>query len=286
MGEKTEISWAHSTFNPWVGCTKVGPGCEHCYAEREMATRMHVVEWGVGAPRKRTSYSNWQKPLKWNREAAETGRPWYVFCASLADVFDHEVPDDWRRDLWALIERTPHLTWMLLTKRIGNARALLPPQWVMHGCALPANVWLGATVVNQDEADRDIPKLLQFSASVRWLSIEPQLGPVDLACFIPSTPDVPWHGIEGWNRGPFVNWVITGGESGPKSIARPYVLGWAEDLVRQCRAAGVAVHVKQLGSNPTNREGAPHPQHHPKGGEPAEWPVELRVREFPRQPTN
>jgi protein gp37 len=148
MAETTEISWAHSTFNPWIGCTKVSPGCDNCYAATLMDDRYGRVKWGAGearsARRRGTSRS------RWNRKAAASGKPWRVFCASLADVFDNEVPDEWRTDLWALIAATPHLTWMLLTKRIGNVTY-----------PMPHNVWLGITVVNQEEADRDIPKLLK-----------------------------------------------------------------------------------------------------------------------------
>lgn len=255
MAERTEISWADATFNPWIGCTKVSPGCDNCYAEA-LDRRWGGTHWGVGALRRRTSPENWAKPLAWDRKAKRLGRPLRVFCASLADIFDNEVPQQWRTDLWQLIEATPNLRWLLLTKRIGNAPAMLP----MY--VLP-NVWLGITVVDQAEADRDIPKLAAMNAPVRWLSIEPQLAPIDLSR---------WLGFG-------IHWVITGGESGPR--ARPFVLGWAKEIVRQCRAANVAVHVKQLGANPRNREGLPHPQDDRDGRDPSEWPLELRVREFP-----
>src|SRR5881394_1441244 len=120
MAEITGISWADSTFNPWIGCTKVGPGCDHCYAQ-VLDSRYRwggATHWGVGKPRMRTSVSNWKKPLAWNAKAAKSGKPWRVFCASLTDVFDNEVPEEWRADLWRLIGATPALTWLLLTKRI------------------------------------------------------------------------------------------------------------------------------------------------------------------------
>jgi protein gp37 len=264
VAEHTEISWAHSTFNPWIGCTKVGPGCDHCYAERDMATRRKVVTWGPGEARKVTSEAYWKEPHKWNRKAAASGEPWRVFCASLADVFDKDAPPEVQARLWRLIEDTPHLKWMLLSKRIGRWIECVPVHW-RH--SFPANVWMGATVVNQEEHDRDVPKLLTVPCDVLWLSIEPQLGEIVLR------PD--W--LYGGRR---IGWVITGGESGPH--ARPYVLGWAKALVRQCEAAGVPIHVKQMGANPTNREGQPHPQKHFKGGDPSEWPEVLRRREFPR----
>lgn len=269
MAENSKIEWTDHTFNPWVGCTKVGPGCDHCYAE-SWAKR-------TGAPglwngeRRRTSAANWRAPLKWNREAEAEGVRRRVFCASLADVFDNEVPQEWRDDLWELIRRTPNLDWLLLTKRIGNALKLVDAGVFR---ALP-NVWLGATVVNQEEADRDILKLLAVPARVRFLSMEPLLAPVDLTRIGPKR-------INALGRGSWLHWVIAGGESGPK--ARDFDVQWGEDIVEQCRSAEVPVFVKQLGSNPVCEH-----QHMPipmvlkdkKGGDMAEWPEDLRVREFP-----
>jgi protein gp37 len=227
-----------------------------------------------------------------------------VFCASLADVFDNEVPWEWRMDLFDLIRTTPNLDWLLLTKRIGNMPGMVEQAvrdanvyqrgaelfaWLRAWCgrAPPANVWLGATVVNQEEADRDIPKLLATPAAVRFLSMEPLLGPVALDC-LRGAPDWPRDVLRGTSTSKdgqpvpgtgAVDWVIVGGESGPK--ARPMVLGWAKEIVRQCQAAGVPVMVKQLGAKPTNREGVPHPITDRKGGNMADWPEVLRVREFP-----
>jgi protein gp37 len=267
VSETTKISWATSTFNPWIGCTKVSPGCEHCYAE-SLDKRWGHARWGVGMQRSRTSPAYWRQPLKWNEKARESGKPWRVFCASLADVFDNEVPEDWRVDLFDLIEATPYLTWMVLTKRIGNASAY----------RFPKNLWLGATVVNQEEASRDVPRLLEIPATKHWISYEPALGPVDWC----EALGIWWNQTEKrWiqERGPRVDWIIVGGESGGQ--ARPFVLGWAKDTARQCKIAGVAVHVKQLGSNPTNREGEPHHQRDRAGRDPSEWPEILRVQEWP-----
>jgi protein gp37 len=182
MADNTSIEWCDHTFNPWEGCQKVSPGCDHCYAEtRNARFNGTAVNWGPGAPRRRTSEANWKKPLKWNREAqaffAAHGRRQRVFCASLADVFDNAVDPQWRRDLFNLILQTPHLDWLLLTKRIGNVSGVIRDQ-LLH--PLPPNVWMGITVVNQEEADRDIPKLLAIDASVRFLSMEPLLGHIDL----------------------------------------------------------------------------------------------------------
>lgn len=124
MAEQTGIEWTDSTFNPWIGCTKVGPGCDHCYAEARMDTRLHVVGWGAGQPRKRTTAKYWQGPKAWNAAHAEFhathGRRQRVFCSSLADVFDNEVPIEWLVDLLELIRSTPKLDWLQLTKRVGN----------------------------------------------------------------------------------------------------------------------------------------------------------------------
>ena len=234
MAESTGIEWCDSTFNPWIGCTKVSPACDHCYAAVSTPARALGIEWGAGQPRQRTSPANWKLPLRWNgkpfwectecrhrgedlrgggierrpvlcpacgRNALKLARR-RVFCASLADVFDNEVDPDWRRDLFELILRTPNLDWLLLTKRIGNVLGMLEQlkgmaryheEWAQVsrwlGGEPPANVWLGATICNQAEADRDIPKLLQVPAAVRFLSMEPLLGTVDLRLVNLATED-------------------------------------------------------------------------------------------------
>lgn len=188
MSDTTVIEWTATrlpdgtvlpgyTFNPWTGCTKISPACDNCYAE-SWAKRSGLVKWGAHEARRRTSAANWEKPLKWNRQAGEAGIRRKVFCASLADVFDNHrsIQPAWRDDLWALIRATPHLDWLLLTKRPGNISRMLPPDW---GDGYP-NVWLGCTIANQEEADRDIPKLLAIPAAIRFISAEPLLGPVDL----------------------------------------------------------------------------------------------------------
>lgn len=255
MGADTAIEWAHHTFNPWTGCTKVSPGCDHCYAE-SWAKRSGMVEWG-DHPRRRTSAANWRQPLKWNAAALTAGTRARVFCASLADVFDNQAPDEWRADLARLIEATPALDWLLLTKRIGNAEKMLR---AMFPGGVPSNVWLGATVVNQEEAHRDVPKLLfvknKLRITVTFLSMEPLLGPVDLKSITLRS-----HGprdelsstLGDWIsplRGAFIDsptldWIIVGGESGPK--ARPMHPDWARSLRDQCAAAGVPFLFKQWG---------------------------------------
>jgi protein gp37 len=255
MSETTKIEWCDSTFNPWIGCTKVSPACDDCYAARSTPARTLGVIWGAGEPRRRTSFGNWKQPEAWQRQAAEFrakhGRRRRVFCASLADVFDNEVPDQWRADLFALIASTPDLDWLLVTKRIGNVARMLG-DW--QTAPLLPNIWLGITVVNQEEADRDVPKLLRVPAAVRFLSVEPMLGPVDLT----NIPVGGGHGHHEFDpiitgnvlrradrEAPHVHWVICGGESGPK--ARPMHSEWACSLRDQCEAAGVPFLFKQWG---------------------------------------
>jgi len=266
MSENSKIEWTDHTFNPWEGCQKVGPGCDHCYAETRNARFAGgtAINSGPGAPRRRTSPANWRKPLQWDKAHAEFfavhGRRQRVFCASLADVFDNAVDPAWRADLFDLIEKTPNIDWLLLTKRIGNVLPMLSETAArrfdlecLHDPRLPDNVWLGATIVNQVEADRDIPKLLAVPARVRFLSMEPLLGSVDLAAIdVDGDHEVLPLGA-GWmdrlepgqKEDPRIDWVIVGGESGHG--ARPMHPDWARDLRDQCAAAGVPFLFKQWG---------------------------------------
>lgn len=277
MSEQTKIEWCDSTFNPWVGCTRISPACDHCYAAVSTPARTLGVEWGPHAERRRTSAANWKQPLRWEREHeafhAQHGRRRRVFCASLADVFDNAVPQSWRSDLFDLIDATPYLDWLLLTKRVGNVSEMLHeigPRTIQHGAAfevrtgLPPNVWLGATIANQEEADRDIPKLLAVPARVRFLSVEPMLGPISLR-WLPAWPDnAPTtaqsptgrtNHLDGLRR---LDWIICGGESGPH--ARPMHPDWPRSLRDQCAAAGVPFLFKQWGEWMQVAESAVHPE--------------------------
>ena len=262
MAEHTKIEWADSTWNPWEGCTKISDACDNCYAA-DRAKRFGTVEWG-NHPRRRLSDANWRKPRKWNREAEKSGKPHFVFCASLADVFDNQVPTEWRRELWELIDATPHLTWLLLTKRPQNIARMLPNPGQHYPRGGPAwgdgwpNVWLGTTVEHQEAADRNIPALLAVPAARRFLSCEPLLGPVDLSniCtghyFLNVLNGNKWHDGPGINKfergdgsGGGIDWVIAGGESGPN--ARPSHPDWFRSLRDQCAAAGTPFLFKQWG---------------------------------------
>jgi len=237
MAENSLIEWTDHTFNPWIGCTKVGPGCEHCYAEALMDKRHHRVEWG--GDRSRTGMATWAMPLRWERAATafwlKHRRQQRVFCSSLADVFDNHrsIQPEWRADLAKLILRTPSLDWLLLTKRIGNALDFLIQ---MFPDGVPMNVRVGATVVNQDEWARDCRKIAQVSVACEqkpFLSIEPILGGFDFAAADPT-----------WQR--YVGWAIVGGESGRNArCPDPWAI---RDVRDQCaRGPGVPFLFKQWG---------------------------------------
>lgn len=265
MGYGTKIEWAHHTFNPWIGCTKISPACDHCYAAEWDRRHYGGRHWGAGVERHRTSASTWQQPRRWARKARETGERPRVFCCSLADVFDNEVPAEWRHDLWRLILDTPELDWLLLTKRIGNVYAMVQNAMWANGFhpdmnhSLPSNVWLGITVVTQAEANRDVPKLLEAPAAVRFLSCEPLLESIDLTSIdlldkwrSAHDSDILCHlnALTGVVAGPDdvipkVDWVIAGGESG--THARPMHPAWARGLRDQCVAAGAPFFFKQWG---------------------------------------
>ena len=310
MAEESGIAWTRSTFNPWIGCTKVGPGCDHCYAENQDSRKRWggVAHWGPGVARMRTGAGNWAGPVKWNKQAPSSefaGRPgfWPVFCASLADVFDNEVDPAWRQDLWGLVLATPNLSWLLVTKRVGNVARMVPAEWMADG--FPANVRLLITVVDQEEADRDVPKLLALPCR-NGISYEPALGPVDWWPWLCPHAHVDWS--RGRKRkeptvverkavidllrtsyyqmgGRLIEWIIVGGESAQGAPARPFHLDWGRSTVRQGRMAGVPVFVKQIGSRAQSspEEAVQYGQmmRDRAGADPAEWPLDLRVREFP-----
>lgn len=248
MAENSKIEWTDHTFNPWMGCTKVSPACDHCYAEAMMDTRYGKVRWGAGEDRIRTSKANWKQPPRWNRAAIADGARPFVFCASLADVFDNEVDPRWRRDLFMLIEATPNLVWLLLTKRVGNVVKMTDP--MAGNLMLPDNAAVGATMANQEEYDRDRMKLAEVARVCAPLftfgSFEPLLGPVILD---KNAPD----------------WIIVGGESGRET--REMNPQWARDLRDASARFGRAFFMKQM-----------------TGKKPI--PADLMVRQFPHVNAN
>lgn len=301
MAENSKIEWTNHTFNPWRGCTHVHPGCDNCYAEamskRNPAT---LGVWGDKGTRVVASESMWRRPLKWDSAAKATGERHRVFCASLADVFEDwqgEIHDSsgrvllahpvltgvnapWpltmdhvRRRLFDLIDATPNLDWLLVTKRPENVRRMwtIPANGIDPGdqaYLYRSNVWLLTSISDQATADAMIPLLLECRdlVPILGLSCEPLLGPVDF----------------GRIRG--IDWVIVGGESGHG--ARPYDLAWPRSIIAQCREAGVPVFHKQLGSHVHEVSDGGQLKswfpNDPKGGDMSEWPEDLRVREFPK----
>jgi protein gp37 len=243
MAETTGIEWTDSTFNPWWGCTKISPACDHCYAA-DLDKRTGGDHWG-NVPRRRTSEKNWNEPRRWQKKAsefaAEHGRRRRVFCASMADVFDNQVDAAWRDDLWALIRECPDLDWLLLTKRPQNIEKMLPAYWD----EVKGSIWLGTTVEDQQRADQNIPHLLKHDSAVRFLSCEPMVGPISFrwASWQPIHKDKATGHLDGMAR---IDWVIAGGESGPKArVADP---AWFRQLRDQCAEAGVPFLFKQWGN--------------------------------------
>lgn len=326
MAENSKIEWCHHTFNPWRGCTKISEGCEHCYAETLSLRNPKVLgQWGKGKPRVLASEAMWKEPLKWNRELkyecpscgqvhvpekpldgcwecdCSSGgtichpiRP-RVFCASLSDWLDDEVPIEWLVELMSLIRHTPNLDWLLLTKRPQNFKPRLNAAlkrilkatggepcndadfidgWVNKRDTIPQNVWIGATAENQRRFDERYMALAEIPARVRFWSMEPLLGSIDFtAVHYDFSFKAAFH------------WVITGGESGGKNTARHCHTDDLRDIVSQCDILDVPCFVKQLGSNAV---AAGRDQRHliamkhPKGGDWSEWPEALRVRQFPQ----
>lgn len=270
MAENTKIQWTDHTFNPWLGCARVSEGCQNCYAEFMMDHRYHRVRWGEDGTRLRTK--TWNEPPKWDRQAKADGYPHKVFCASLADVFeDREELLPWREDLFTLIDQCQNLNWLLLTKRPQNIRLFweaIPDSTGYYLQDKRENVWLGTSIANQRNADECIDKLLESRAlsPVLFLSLEPQIGFVDLK---------PWLQPE-----PLIDWVIVGGESEQGGPARPFHLEWAADMLDQCAQAEVPCFFKQSGANAYHGK-RPIKFKDAHGGNMVEWPEHLRVRQCP-----
>lgn len=294
---ETKIEWTATvvdgqvfpgfTFNPWRGCSKVSPGCDHCYAETLAARNPAVLgEWGPGARRVEAAESYWDLPRKWHRQAVQEGKRFKVFCASLADVFDKEAPVASRNRLWQVIASTSGyidgftrggLDWLILTKRPGRIGDVLREDGVNVRFFQDNRCWVGVSVESQEYLKRFWA--VRHWSPVPWISAEPLLGPLEM-------PEVLKE----------CRWVVVGGESGP--IARPCEEIWIRRLVNQCRDAAVPCFVKQFGSNVWTRTWLGWPKgtviridgdEGPwrvhlrafKGGNINEFPKDLRVREWP-----
>ena len=328
MAENSSIQWCDHTFNPVRGCTKVSPGCDHCYAARDSVRFPNIRgTWGDQGTRILAVPDAWKTPLKWDRKAAATNTRPRIFCASLGDVFedwqgllhfpdhlsatgrvearwdgtqlirtyDAKLPlatmDHMRLELFDLIRTTPHLDWLLLTKRPENWKPLIERviymiedgpgwgkdeekkwpyydlrNWLANWAAFgqpPHNIWIGTTAEDQTRADQRIQDLLMIPAEVRFLSCEPLLGPVDLKLNLNG------HTLQR-TIGQDIHWIITGGESGPN--ARPAYLDWFRSIRDQAQQAGAAFFMKQLGGVKDHR------------GKLEDLPEDLRIRQFPNNP--
>lgn len=279
MAKQTGIEWCHMAWSPWLGCSKVSQGCQHCYADHLMGNRFGLVEWGPEGTRKRTAPSAWQQVARWDRQAHKTGQRMRLFCGHLCDVFERKLrPAEgedlpaWRSDLLALIDKCPHLDWLILTKRPGNVLPMIaeatgenPSEWLQ---ARPW-VWVGTSIEDQASASVRLPALAAIPAAIRFVSVEPLLKAVTLA---------PWLA-----EGDPIHWAIIGGESsqGGKT-ARACNLAWIRTLLRELEAVGLPAYVKQLGSNAIER-GQPYPAGH-KGKDLERWPADLVVRQVPLAP--
>jgi protein gp37 len=236
MGRDSNIEWTHHTFNPWWGCVNVSPACDNCYAE-QMGARFGA-KWGKDTDRRFFGDHHWNEPLKWDRRAAANGERQRVFCASMADVFeDRRDLDVHRTRLWRLIEETPNLDWLLLTKRPTKIVKLLPSRWTNgRPGSVRTNVWFGTTAENQHWADIRIPELLKVPGWAHFISAEPLLGSI--------TFDPKWVDLESTRH---LDWIIVGGESGHN--ARPMRPDWAQHIRDQCVAAGINFLFKQWGEH-------------------------------------
>jgi len=326
MTDKTKIEWTDATWNPLRGCSKVSEGCRHCYAEK-VAARFS----GPGQPYEGLATrgpARWtgkvaliekhlEDPLRWKR-------PRRIFVNSMSDLFHEAVPDEWIDRIVATMwlgyirrseggERpTTHHVYQVLTKRPERMRAYVSDPSTLYrvgalvttsvapfGLAVPRewwpipSLWLGVSVEDQATADERIPWLLDTPAAVRFVSYEPALGRVDFAGIWGYPGSATTEQLADWP----IHWVIVGGESGPG--ARPFDVAWARSTIEQCREAGVACFVKQLGASVTDGDAEEHldavgwPQRTKyddrqrillrdrKGGDWSEWPEDLRVREFP-----
>jgi len=255
MGEHTEIGWCDATFNPWWGCARVSPGCEHCYAELAAKRYGHKV-WGRAEDRRFFGEKHWLQPSKWNERAERDGRRVRVFCASMCDVFESraDVLAE-RHRLFRMVDDTPALDWLFLTKRPENLRPMVPSAWLEKP---RPNVWLGTTCENQMYVETRATALLDVPAKVRFLSVEPMLGPVRLDGLRPD-------------------WVIIGGESGPG--ARSMQVEWAHALARECQRESIPVFMKQLGAVEARRLGVLRLD--PKASKLPNLPDDLRLRAWP-----
>lgn len=271
MGDKSSIQWTDATWNPVTGCSKVSQGCKNCYAER-----IWPRVYGKFRPFSDVKLhgDRLDLPHTWRK-------PRRVFVNSMSDLFHESLSDNDITKVWSVMVVADRHTYQVLTKRPERMRDYVAG-WINHMRAESKrpieNVWLGVSVEDQKTAEERIPILLQTPAALRWISYEPALGPLDLRRASPLTKFL---------TGAFggIDWVICGGESGPK--ARPFDPDWARYIRDQCKEASVPFFMKQFGSYPVLdpryiMPGGTRRLRDGHGGDPEEWPEDLRIREYPK----
>lgn len=236
MAKDTKIAWADSTFNPWWGCKKISTGCKFCYAE---ALAVQLGYRNLWSGQFRTFGDKiWNEPVRWNRLAKKKGVPSRVFCGSMCDIFQEDLPENIQKErqkLFSLINTTPWLDWMMLTKRAKNAALTLG---LFHKQPLPNNLWIGVTIEGDDAqtADQNVSFLTQIPAFLRFISFEPLLGG-----YIPDLRNI--------------DWIIIGGESQSTRIMEP---DWVDNLIEKARNTKPVppkIFFKQAGSALASRWG-------------------------------
>lgn len=277
MGKETGIKWTDSTYNSWWGCTKVGPACDHCYAEG-VDKRTGENHWGHGAPRRLLSEHARNEPYRWQKQAdkfeAEHGRRRRVFTLSMGDLFDNEVPDVWRREHFETMLACDKLEWQICTKRVSNVIKMMPALWRYSEPTIipdddgdggyvggwPQHIGLLITIVTQAEADRDVPRLLELKKrfGIPWVGIS----------YEPAQEGIDWMPyVDGTNYDAALDWIIFGGKSGRDWNDRPFSLDWAWSTAEQCSWASCAFFMKQVAAfRPTD----------------AMIPADLMIREWPK----
>jgi protein gp37 len=310
MAGKSNIEWCTDTWNPIVGCTIVSPGCTNCYAMKWAHSGMKAIKHYDGTTKVVNGHAIWtglvrqapehilMAPLKWKK-------PRRIFVNSMSDLFHEDVPDEWIDMVFAVMALSPQHIFQVLTKRSkrmreyastdsGKAWNDLRARWFRAATskcpdgAVPLdflvgnafrryplpNVWLGVSCEDQKRADERIPDLLATPAAVRFVSAEPLLGPIDFSRHIEIRMPSLYSPVE-----VNLDWIIVGGESGPGS--RPFNLAWGRSIIAQCKAAGVPVFMKQVGADPFTNDNLYMTLKDRKGGDPLEWPEDLRVRQMP-----
>lgn len=310
MGD-TSIEWTEKTWNPVTGCDRISPGCAHCYAKSIHDRRHKAALSGKKMP---LQFLQPFEVVTCREDRLDAPRRWRtpkrVFVNSMSDLFHESVPDDFLHRVYHVMEHAGQHTFQILTKRAERMCAYLewrygPDADAPRGRIPSRHIWHGVSAENQHFADERIPWLLRTRSAVRFVSLEPLLGPINLRVLVTAAFDGRLDALSGT---PKLDWIIVGGESGHG--ARPVHVAWIRAIVRQCRAARVSCFVKQIGANVQDRndagfEGDPGDSWTPetrydeltaqgwqgdpvrirlrdrKGGNPEEWPSDLRVRQYP-----